>query len=69
MIEAGVKGFDFETWSGVFAPANISRDLVNRIKASVNKVLTIPEARDIMDEGWDRSRRRHTGSVRQYFSR
>ena len=48
MIEGGVPGFDFETWYGVFAPAGISRDLVNRVNASVNKVLATPDARDVL---------------------
>jgi tripartite-type tricarboxylate transporter receptor subunit TctC len=51
MIEGGVKDFDFETWYAVFAPAGISRDLVNRINGSVNKVLAIPAARDAMMKG------------------
>ncbi|MGZ8231526.1 MAG: Bug family tripartite tricarboxylate transporter substrate binding protein, partial [Burkholderiales bacterium] len=51
MIEGGVKDFDFETWYGVFAPRGISRDLVNRINASVNKVLAIPEARELLMKG------------------
>jgi tripartite-type tricarboxylate transporter receptor subunit TctC len=51
MIEGGVKGFDFETWYGVFAPAGISRDRVNLINASVNKVLAMPEARNALMKG------------------
>ena len=51
MIEGGVKGFDFETWYGVFAPAGISRDLVSRINGSINKVLAMPQARDAMTKG------------------
>ena len=51
LIEGGVKDLDFETWYGVFAPRGISRDLVNRINASVNKVLAIPEAREILMKG------------------
>ena len=51
MIEGGVKGFDFETWYGIFAPAGISRDLVNRINGSVNKVLAMPDARDVLMKG------------------
>jgi tripartite-type tricarboxylate transporter receptor subunit TctC len=51
MIEAGVRGFDFETWYGVFAPAGVPRDIVNRVNASVNKVLLNPEARDILVKG------------------
>jgi tripartite-type tricarboxylate transporter receptor subunit TctC len=51
MIEGGVKDFDFETWYGVFAPRGISADLVKHINGSVNKVLAIPEARDLLTKG------------------
>ncbi len=51
MIEGGVKDFDFETWYGVFAPRGISPELVKQINGSVNKVLAIPEARDLLTKG------------------
>lgn len=51
MIEGGVKDFDFETWYGVFAPAGIAPELVKQINASVNKVLAMPDARDILTKG------------------
>jgi tripartite-type tricarboxylate transporter receptor subunit TctC len=51
MIEGGVKDFDFETWYGVFAPRGISPDLVKQLNASINKVLAIPEARDLLTKG------------------
>ncbi len=51
MIEGGVKDFDFETWYGVFAPRGISPELVKQINGSVNKVLAIPDARDLLTKG------------------
>jgi tripartite-type tricarboxylate transporter receptor subunit TctC len=51
IAEGGIKDMDFETWYGVFAPGKISRDLVTRVNASVNKVLAIPEARDLLTKG------------------
>lgn len=33
------KGFDMPTWSGLFAPAGTSRDIVAKINADLNKVL------------------------------
>jgi tripartite-type tricarboxylate transporter receptor subunit TctC len=51
MIEGGVKDFDFETWYGVFAPRGISPELVKQINGSVNKVLAVPEARDLLTKG------------------
>jgi tripartite-type tricarboxylate transporter receptor subunit TctC len=51
IAEGGVKNMDFETWYGVFAPRGVSRDVVNRVNASVNKVLATPEARDLLTKG------------------
>jgi tripartite-type tricarboxylate transporter receptor subunit TctC len=51
MIEGGVKDFDFETWYGVFAPRGISAELVKQLNGSVNKVLAIPDAREILTKG------------------
>jgi tripartite-type tricarboxylate transporter receptor subunit TctC len=51
IAEGGVKDMDFETWYGVFAPRGLSRDLVNRVNASVNKVLAMPDARDLLTKG------------------
>jgi tripartite-type tricarboxylate transporter receptor subunit TctC len=51
MIEGGVKDFDFETWYGVFAPRGISPELVKHINGSVNKVLAVPEARELLTKG------------------
>ena len=46
MIEAGVKGFDFETWYGVFGPGKLSPELISRLNASINKIVATPEVKD-----------------------
>jgi tripartite-type tricarboxylate transporter receptor subunit TctC len=46
MIEAGVKGFDFETWYGVFGPGKLSPELISRLNASINKIVATPEVRE-----------------------
>jgi tripartite-type tricarboxylate transporter receptor subunit TctC len=51
LADGGVKEMDFETWYGVFAPRGVSREIVTRVNASVNKVLGIPEARDLLTKG------------------
>jgi tripartite-type tricarboxylate transporter receptor subunit TctC len=48
MIEAGVKDFDFETWYGLFAPGGVSRDIVNRMNGSTNKILAMAEVKDVL---------------------
>jgi tripartite-type tricarboxylate transporter receptor subunit TctC len=43
VAEAGVPGFDYVTWYGLFAPAGTPRDIVNRLNAQVAKMLAEPE--------------------------
>jgi tripartite-type tricarboxylate transporter receptor subunit TctC len=43
VAEAGVPGFDYVTWYGLFAPAGTARDIVNRLNAQIVKILTDPE--------------------------
>lgn len=37
--EAGVKGYDATTWSGVVGPAGIPRPIVDKINAAINRAL------------------------------
>jgi tripartite-type tricarboxylate transporter receptor subunit TctC len=46
MIEGGVKGFDFETWYGLFGPGNLPGNLVSTLNASVNKIVAMPEVKE-----------------------
>ncbi len=46
MIEGGVKGFDFETWYGLFGPAGLPREIVARLNGSVNRIIAAPELKD-----------------------
>jgi tripartite-type tricarboxylate transporter receptor subunit TctC len=46
MIEGGIKGFDFETWYGLFGPANLPREIVARLNGSVNKIIGLPDVKD-----------------------
>ena len=43
VAEAGVPGFDYVTWYGLFAPAGTPRDVVARLNAQVVKILSEPE--------------------------
>ena len=44
--EQGFSGFDDLTWIGVFAPAGMPQDLVNRLNAEINKALMAGEVQD-----------------------
>jgi tripartite-type tricarboxylate transporter receptor subunit TctC len=41
--EAGVKGFDYAPWYGVFAPAGTPPEVLDRMHDAVNKVLAEPD--------------------------
>lgn len=46
MIEGGIKGFEFETWYGLFGPGKLPRDLVAMLNASTNKIVALPAVKD-----------------------
>jgi tripartite-type tricarboxylate transporter receptor subunit TctC len=48
MIEAGIPGFESSNWQGVIVPAGTPRDIVQKLNVSINKVLAMPEIRDIL---------------------
>ena len=41
--EAGLSGFDANVWLGMFGPAALSRDIVNRLNTEVNRIVRLPE--------------------------
>lgn len=49
-IEAGVPGYDFASWGGVFAPAGTPRDIVLRLNGEIGKALTSPDLRKRFDD-------------------
>jgi tripartite-type tricarboxylate transporter receptor subunit TctC len=54
LIEGGIKDLDFETWYGLFAPANTPRDIAARLNGTVNKIIASPDVRDsLMKQGID----------------
>lgn len=46
VAEAGVPGFEFTLWFGMWAPAGISGDLVEKINKDVNRALGSPDVVD-----------------------
>ena len=42
-IESGVKGYDFASWGGLFAPAATPRDVVMRLNTEIAKALASPD--------------------------
>ncbi len=48
IAQAGVPGYNYELWWGMFAAAGVPRDLLEKINADVNKALTGPELKKFM---------------------
>jgi tripartite-type tricarboxylate transporter receptor subunit TctC len=46
MQEAGVKGFEARTWYGLWAPANVPKDIATRLVAEVKKAMQTKEIKD-----------------------
>jgi tripartite-type tricarboxylate transporter receptor subunit TctC len=46
MAEAGVPGYDVTFWQALFAPAGTPAPIADRISATVNRSLMLPEVRD-----------------------
>jgi len=44
--EAGVPGFDFPLWFGLWAPAGVPADIVAKISKDVNRALESPDVRE-----------------------
>jgi tripartite-type tricarboxylate transporter receptor subunit TctC len=48
MDEAGVKGYDATIWLGLLAPPGTPREIVDKLNASITKILSTPDARKLM---------------------
>lgn len=46
MAEAGVAGYEFVTWMGLFAPLGSPREIVMRLNAEVARALAAPDLRE-----------------------
>jgi tripartite-type tricarboxylate transporter receptor subunit TctC len=43
--ESGVKGFDMDSWAGLFAPAGTPRDIVVKLNTELRKIIETPEVK------------------------
>ena len=54
MTEGGVKDFDITSWNGVFGPANMPKDVVERLNAEMAKIIARPDVKARLAEmGFD----------------
>jgi len=52
--EAGVKGYEVNTWFGFVAPAGTPAEIVTRLNREVGRILALPEVRDrLAAQGFD----------------
>jgi tripartite-type tricarboxylate transporter receptor subunit TctC len=62
--ESGVKGFEFVSWYGLWAPKNLPPDVSAFLQAATAKVLALPEVKQRMNElGFD-----PIGSTSEHFA-
>ncbi|MFN7751938.1 MAG: Bug family tripartite tricarboxylate transporter substrate binding protein [Pseudomonadota bacterium] len=47
LAESGVPGYEASGWHGIFVPAAVPRDIVERLNAMVVRLLATPEMREI----------------------
>lgn len=57
--QAGVPGYNYELWWGIFAAAGMPAERINLVNAAVNKILAMPEMKKFLDseaaEPWPRT--------------
>jgi tripartite-type tricarboxylate transporter receptor subunit TctC len=53
-VEAGLPGYNFETWFMVFAPAGTPKPVIDKLNAALNATLTAQATRDrMLKEGFE----------------
>jgi tripartite-type tricarboxylate transporter receptor subunit TctC len=50
MAEAGVSGYDFASWGGVFVPAGTPRPVVQKLNTAIVEALASPDIRKRFDD-------------------
>ena len=46
VAEAGLPGFAYDLWSGLFAPANTPRPIIDQINKEVARIMNLPDIRE-----------------------
>jgi tripartite-type tricarboxylate transporter receptor subunit TctC len=54
VAEAGVPGYEMNTWYGLFGPAALPKEIVNQLNAEVTRILGLAEVRErLLNDGAD----------------
>lgn len=65
VAESGYPGFETSTWYGLYAPAGLPREIVDKVYADTLKALNMPDVQEkLAAQGWD-----VIGSAPDEFSR
>jgi len=52
--EAGMPGFEVKSWTGVLAPANAPKAIIDKLSAEIGTILALPDIRQkMLDQGID----------------
>jgi tripartite-type tricarboxylate transporter receptor subunit TctC len=46
MIESGYPGFEFYSWYGLWGPANLPKDIAQKVEAATIKAMQVPDIRE-----------------------
>ena len=46
IAETGLSGFDLTTWYGIVFPAGTPKEIIARINAEINRVISLPDVRE-----------------------
>jgi len=49
IAEAGVPGYDMNSWVGVFAPAGLPKNIVDFVNAEIKKVMDAPDMKSRLE--------------------
>src|SRR4051812_23595092 len=47
IAESGLPGYEMTGWHGIFAPAGVPREIVERLNGAIAKILATPEVREL----------------------
>lgn len=50
MAESGFPQYSLESWGGMFGPANLPREIVDRLAREFNAAIQRPEVKDPLDK-------------------
>jgi tripartite-type tricarboxylate transporter receptor subunit TctC len=48
LAEAGLPGYEFESWWGMFAPARIPKGLATKMNDEVRRILSLPDVKEVL---------------------